>query len=332
MNLLPEELRKAEERELKKPVPPAAKAGFSAPSSQFEDRLRQVSTPTQSPWGKLKSWFGTVPPPEAESKPDLSLPPLPPIKRSSGGGPPRISPRSASTSAGSPAVPMPPTPSAKVVAKEAVVPADGKIEAKEPPPIPLGMLLDVNLLPGEARPQAGGERPGIRLAAIAGGALLLVGIAYAVLSSLVVSRQEKLDSLELEMNQFSQQIDASRKSIDAAELGGRKMKNLDMLLAKRPDWLKFFTRIEALTLNSVTYPTMAVTDTGEISLSAEAPNVTDLARQLKVFEEAHDIINEVSIGAISVAESEAAGSQSTRTAFRIQLVPGWLSSNSQPPL
>lgn len=324
MNLLPEELRKAEEQELKRPVPRIPGPGYSAPTSQFEERLRQVSEPPFSFWQRLKNWFVTTPPPGGER---VAVPPPPPAPKRTVSGPPHLMARGPLPPAAAPKGAAPKVPTFPTAAPQP--PAQPKVPAvpkAQPPPIPLGVLLDVNLLPGEVRAAVGGERPGLGLAIISGAALLIIGIAYAVLSSLVVNRATHLESVEQRVEEFRRTVTSFEDQISQAELAGRKMEGLEKVLAARPDWVKFLNQLEALTMRTTNFTAMSVAASGELTIGAEAPSITDLARQLLVFERASEVINHVTMGAIALTDQTVDQPSVARTTFQLDLIPGWLAS------
>lgn len=331
INLLPEELRKAEARERKRPVPPPAPAGYSAPVSEFEERLRGLTSaaPRRSLWQRVKDWFTTVPAPVAP--PDRVALPPPPGRAPAAAAPPVVrGPAKAPSMPAAPplastvvARPVPPPPAAAPVAQPSASPRGSRAQAKAAPPIPLGMLLDVNLLPSEAL--LPGLRPTVKLMVVAGIGILLVGITYAVVSSLVVQRTNQLASAQNTAHELAQQARQLHTQLAEVQNAGEKMNVVTALLASRPDWEKFFTTLESLTLPTVNYLNASVS-VGEVALSAQAPTIKDLARQLLVFQQSSDVVAKVVMG--SIAASEAHGNERgvVRTTFQLEVVPGWLAT------
>lgn len=337
MNLLPEELRQAEAREQKRPVEPPARAGYSAPVSEFEERLRGLAAPRRSLWQRLTDWLSSVPVEQGVPlAPPIDVRPAHPPRASQPGAAPEFMPR-----------PSPPAvPPAKVVGPPPVVsPTASTVVARQPsprpaaargtpPPIPLGVLLDVNLLPSDARLTAGGQRPSVRLALIAGSLVLIIGIIYAVLLSLVTSGTSKLAAAQATANDLEAQATALTTQLVEVQSIGHKMGTLQSLLTARPDWGKFFGQLEHLTLPTVSYASAAVAGT-QVSLAASAPSIRELARQLLVFQQATGTVATVVMGSLSTSEGRANQPAMVQTTFQLDLVPAWLAttpvtSSAQP--
>lgn len=338
INLLPQELRKAEEREQKRPVTPPVRAGYSAPVSEFEERLRGLSVPRRSVWQRMKDWFITVPvervaplpPPVVMRRPLSSPPPHQPLPAAPAQvrlpGPPPAPPV---RPAGPP--PTAPSPASPLVSRAA---SPHLAPKATPPPIPLGVLLDVNLLPSDSRVTAGGQRPSVRLALIAGAGVLLIGIAYAVLSSLVTSQTSKLAAAQTTANSLEAQAEELKGQLAEVQGIGHRMDALQSLLTARPDWAKFFNQLEALTLPTVNYTSAAIAG-AQVSLGAEAPSIKELARQLLVFQESTDVVAKVTMGSLAAGEVRSNKPAAVRTTFQLDLVPAWLAatpaaSSAQP--
>ena len=321
INLLPKELREAERHEqaghTSVPAPRYTKAAQPQPASQLEARLQSLSRTSapQGLWGRLKEWF---------MKPsDQSLPA--PVGRV-------ISQTVVAPTSTSGAVPplakreVPPAPSTPA-AKENIRP-DLPIAPATLSDIPLGVMLDVNLLPTENRPVEVREGYTARLVLVVGVSLLLVGVGYGILKVLTVERERKVEALQQDAEVLAQEVDAFRPQLLVLQNTGHKVKAIQQLVAMRTDWNELLSRLEDLTLVSVSYSSASFTADGGIVLGVEATSVTDLARQLKVFESARSTFSAVSLGSISLDHTTDQANTLVQSTFQLRLSPSW----AQAPL
>lgn len=316
-NLLPKDLRGREARELKHPAAQASPPRYSVPAaSQLGERLQSLQEHEVTLWQRIVRWFMK---PEAAPPPRVTITKVEP--------PASTSPKraraigQAEAPLGKPGAALTPKPqSAKPMrarGDEPITPTDASAKA---PDVPIGVVLDVNLLPVESRLASGsGEGYGWRLAAIAGVALILVAIAYGVIASLVVRERAEVSDIKRQAEIFAGEVAAAQSELKELELAARKMRALRELLAVRPSWLAFFTRLEELTVTSVSFSGLAVNEAGEVSFTAAAPSATDLARQLKAFEEANDVVALVAMGGVTMTEATDRVSGSASAAFKLEL-------------
>lgn len=321
INLLPKELRAAERHEQaasKVPAPAPSYTKPAQPASQLEARLQSLSHSPDSLgfWGRIKEWF---------MKPsNQSLPPSPGRVISSNVMPAPVSK--------APAFPPPPKrPTLPPLPKK--LPSAPKERENIRPEVavaptaladvPLGVVLDVNLLPAENRPIEVREGYTARFVLVLGLSLLVVGIGYGVLKGLTLQRERKVEALQQEAEQLAQEVDAFRPQLTVLENTSHKVQAIQQLVKARTDWNALFDRLQDLTLVSVSFTNASFTAGGDIVLGVEATSVSDLARQLKVFESAASTFSSVSLGSISLDYTTDQTTALVQSTFQLRLSPTW---------
>jgi len=317
INLLPKELRGAETQEQAAKVAPAAPRYTTPavrPSSQLEDRLQSLATPRAPGWfGRLKEWFMKPPAPDLVAPPpELTLPatPAPGLKRST------------PTLRKSP--PKPLTPQAKPLPTTEA----GVASSAEVPPV--GMVLDVNLLPVESRPVEVADGYVARYAVVAGVAAGLVVVGYGILSLLIIQRANHVSQIKQSAESLASQVDAFRPQLANMELASRKLKAVEQVISSRTDWSNLLDKLQALTLVNVAYTNASLSSHGDVSLGVEAASIGDLARQLKVFAESSNIFYQVTMGSISVNEETDQTLTHVESTFQLHLASGWAQADTSP--
>ncbi len=332
VNLLPPNLRSREESERQKPVQPAPLPKYSRPSVLAE-RLQEAEAQNFSWWDKVKSWFNKVPDitkvaPVKETLDKLDKD-LKPDKK------PKLKMKVVKPSWFKKL--FNPTPAVGLVKKEVKTkpkiapPPIPKAEVSQgvlsptPPEVPVGVVLDVNLLPLNSRVS---RVPFYlnRLGLVALGAALFAGLLYGVVVTLITLEQVEVKKVQDEAKALAQQIESAKDDLAELEQISQRMILIRDLVAKRPDWLKFFSKLEELTLPNVRYSSVSVTRDGVVVLPAQAYSVSDIAQQLKIWQQAKDVIAEVTIGNVGVGEDMEEGKVLVTSSFQLKLIPGWLST------
>ena len=331
INLLPQDLRKREQAELRRPAPPQPAAGLTQPSILGE-RLKEAEAKPAGLWQTIKSWFSKMPEPVKEIKT-----PRPPPARTYTKG--KILEEKPVSGAGwqdaaqsfanwwqglfrrveqKPSASTPAKPKPKASAPAATSPA-----APAAPDVPIGVVLDVNLLPVGAQPSQ--VKPYTKkLWIVAGVSVLVVALAYALFFSLITHQQVEVKRVQDEARLLAEEVTSLQGQFNELELVSRKMLQIKNLLSGRTNWSKFFQVMESLTLPNVSFRSMSATSDGAITVHAEALTVGDLARQLQVFQEATDVISEVAISSVTVLAEDETKTAFVTTSFQINLVDGWL--------
>lgn len=356
INLLPKDLRGGEAQERKAPPAPPTAPRYSVPArSQLQDRLESLQPDAGSLnwWGKVKQWFMKPPTPAPVVPIPLEKPGFKKPMQSFRLAKPE--PKSPFLSAGVkgkvqlPSLPpaaVPPQPSVvkdivleKPVERPKPKPKEDQnvtpeTEEKGPASVPLGVVLDVNLLPTDERPAEDSQGHSLKLGVVAAVAVVVVGVGYLVLSMMMTKQQDRSAKVRQEGQALALQITGFRKDLAMVEAAGQKILAIRKLLQNRHNWLTFLSQLEALTLSNVRFSNASVTPDGLVSLNAEGLTLTDLAQQLKVFQTATNVFSDVSVGTFSssnaAADNSAQGSSLARTSFQLQLASGWEQANSSP--
>jgi hypothetical protein len=334
INLLPPDLREGEKREHKQQAPTPS-IEYTKPSSQLQERLEELREKPQSLWGHIKQWFMKPPPPPGVVEK--------PVVAKTGSVSPVAETKTKSFTLETKAQSFKKVPQVPILAtqfnKQTILTKQSPVQTPKPPlkitpdiavpetktgqEVPLGVLLDVNLLPAESRAAVGNNGHAVRLAIIAGVALLLIGIVYAVLLSMIVSNESQVTEMKRQAQNLASQIKAFQPRLEELQFAGRKVKAIRQLVANRNNWLQLFSKLQELTLPNVSFGSMSANGTGEVVLNAEAMSIGDLARQLKIFEDNAALFSSVTMGNISASSENEQGATLAKSVFQLKLVPNW---------
>jgi len=168
--------------------------------------------------------------------------------------------------------------------------------------VPLGVLLDVNLLPVDVKSKQGVKRLGLRLVGVAVLAVIAVGAVYAGLSNLALKKEQELAKIRAEADDLQLAIAEFGPTVKNLQQVGRRMKVVESVFNQRNDWLKFFDGLEKLGVPGVSFITASATSTGKVFLTAEGTSVAALARQLLAFQQATDVVSSVQMSSVAGGE------------------------------
>lgn len=343
INLLPKDLREGEARERGAERPaPRPEPQYSVPvGSQLGDRLQSLTVDRHSGWWqRMKQWFMKPPSP----------PPVVPIPLEKPGTKKPMSsfklvkpePKATFVPVGlkgkpqpAAAVPPPrPVPAPVRVKGLEAVPPIPAMEAEIPPaepPVPIGVVLDVNLLPVESRPEELTEGVGTKFGVVAAVAVVVVGVGYLILTLMASRQADQVAQTRQAATQLAAQIDTFRPTLAQVEAAGQKVRAIRQLLQSRHNWLTFFSQLELLTLPTVRFGNLTLGGDGAISMNAESLTLGDLARQLKVFQNASNVFSDVKVGNFSsTGQSGSQGVALFHTSFQLQLASGWEQAAASP--
>ncbi len=334
VNLLPANLRSREESERQKPVS-SVPTKYSQPSVLAKRLQEAEAEEASSWWNKIKSWFNRVPDitkvvpakEEIEFKKKIGTESIKETKASKTNwfrkffsAQSFVPPPSATKNKDkdkvipSKAVPLPPAKT-----------ADQPVTAPPLPKVPLGVVLDVNLLPLTARASKIPfylKKLGLVVLATAA----VVGLLYGIVFTLITLEQVEIKKIQEDAHTLVQQIESAKNDLAELERISQRMILIKDLVKQRPDWLKFFSTLEDLTLSNVKYSSLSVTREGVAVLPVQAYSVSDIAQQLVIFQQAKNVIAEVALGSISVGESTETKKTTVTSSFQLKLVPGWISA------
>lgn len=318
INLLPNDLRAKEQEEQIKKVPTPAPKYTKSPSLLGE-RIMEAGQVKKPWWNKVASWFNKIPEPVALTKVASDAQVTVEVEKdkfswfkklfSSNKQPEQIiSPKPA-------AAPLKPGP---IPVPEGV----RKPAAPSLPSVPIGVVLDVNLLPVSSQPSP--VMPYLKkLGWVAVAAVLVVGLIYGILLSLVSRQKVQGELVKRDANILVDQIKKSENNLKELEAVARQMDAIKKLIINRNDSIKLFAVFEKATLPEVSLSSLSASADGLVTVAATARTVTDLAKQLSSFEN-YDAIAEVAIGSISINDQSIAGAVEVRTNFQIRLKDNYL--------
>lgn len=150
--------------------------------------------------------------------------------------------------------------------------------------VPPSALIDVNLIPAHDR-QA--TQP--KLLFMVGGAvvvgLIVVAGGYFVLQQKVTQHAQDVTAAQEEVDQLQDKLEGVRAKTETAESTKRQLAAVASLLDDRPSWLPLFTALEEVTIPKVYFSSVAADANGVLTLSGQGPSYTEVARQLKAFQD-----------------------------------------------
>lgn len=256
-------------------VIPRAASPRKLTSPAPEDIFAQIDAPNVDP--------GSVPPIHMPAEPVRTSPPAPrPMGAPKKNIPPPLMPTRE----------MPPRPPA----------------GKNKPETPGGDRSSlVNLIPSEFRQSIDPRSKLIRLGLTVLGCLVVLGGTYALLTLYRTSILEKIQTLRAEGAAVEQQINDMRPRQREAIATRTRLTLISDLLDQHIYWTKFFSKLEAYTIDDVYY-TGAFTGSlgGQVTLTAVGSAFTAPARQLLALQQAQDFVSGVSITSATATETTTA--------------------------
>ena len=129
--------------------------------------------------------------------------------------------------------------------------------------------------------------------------ILVIGAAYLGITWYQLKVNNELKTVETEITQLKMQISVYENQKEAAVVMQKKLELVRGLLNQHLYWTKFFDRLEKYTINEVYYTNFSMAGTDNLVLSAVGKDYESVAKQLMVFENASDFVTEVKIDAAS---------------------------------
>jgi len=181
-------------------------------------------------------------------------------------------------------------------------------------------VLNVDLIPAELSKYPELELPkkifssGLIILAV----VLAIGAVYLGMTWYQLKVNNQLDELNGEITSLEKQIGAYESQKTSAIALQKKLEMIRRLLDNHIYWTKFFDLLEKHTTSEVYYTNFSMAGTDKLVLSAVGKDYESVAKQLIAFQQASDFIQEVKIDAAS-AELNDNGEYS-RVTFNINLV------------
>ncbi|HLC90060.1 MAG TPA: hypothetical protein VJG65_03805 [Patescibacteria group bacterium] len=313
INLLPDELREKEERELK--------SAQKRPKS-FDLSMSEPPVPVKEPPKKSDSVFSKI-----FAKKEKPMAPLNPDK---------ILEVKKSFSPAPPAAPI--APVVKADKKRNFKLPSFNLWSKKPQPSLKSQnqpantegeksveFLDVNLMPAEMakHPELEISKKLTNLGAVLGGIVVFVIIFYLGITwyQLMITRQIK--KMEGQIIQLDDQIKTRENEKKQALDFSSRLDLVKQLLDSHIYWTNFFELLEKYTSTEVYYTNFAMAGRDKLIITAVGRDYKSVAKQLVVFQEAKDFIKNVRIDAANAQIDPASGFyQGVNFNINLEFLPG----------
>ena len=252
ISLLPEEMREAEEEELKSKT---EEKGGKPHELYVPERTPGAPTPEEmkpagGPAGLPKPQPPKPPPPPPKPKPPEEV--VPYKKKPTPGAPP-------------PQQFVKPAPSAK-------------------------RSLQVSLIPEEVKEKKINVKARqIALGIIAAAVVLVIAGAYFYMMTAISSREGEMAETEEQIEKVKSDIAALRQANPDIFMTEQKLKAAPQLLGSHIYTTKIFEFLEKNTLPRVWYPSYISTDDGQVTLETVAEDMTMAGKQIAQFESSEDV-------------------------------------------
>lgn len=169
--------------------------------------------------------------------------------------------------------------------------------------------------------------------------LMLIFVAAWILPALAIygcsvfmnQQQSKIDSQiaqeEQKISQLGEQLSPYLEKQAQLDNFNSRLSTLKSLLQNQNSWTVFFTLLEKYTLDDVYYRQLSASASGQMSLSAMAPDYQKAAEQTAVFSGAGDFVKEVKVNEAKEANDEKVGQVMINFQPRLDLSPGIFNKN-----
>ncbi|MEK7631769.1 MAG: hypothetical protein AAB445_02770 [Patescibacteria group bacterium] len=241
------------------------------------------------------------PPPPAVVSPSVPVAPVNPPTRRPAWAPP--APGSGS------AVPLPPlsappAPTAPHYMPPAPAPRrPGTLS--EVTPI-LGAGLNVNLVPTEYQAEAPARDRLIALVAIGVALVLVAGTTFG-LSLYRKSLDQKIADIDAKIETLGPQISALETGpLQQASVLRQRTADVTKALDQHVYWDTFFSKLEAVTLPTVSYSSMSADVSGSVTMAATATSFDEVGKQLLTYQNAKDFVTQATVLSATRTQGAAA--------------------------
>ena len=307
INLLPEDLRKREEDARRQAADESQTPRFSSPSEHSHEpaageppgRWQQLMSALRANISagatgvKSSSVRPPAPPlspPVADKQPIMSV--APPIKATA----PIAKPGSA--------------PRAKPFSQA------GAGGTRPPGNVP-STILDVNLIPARESKQLSRQAV-VAMSTVVLSALAVVVVGYVALRAYVSRQSAASEAVQQEVILLQQELENARGKAEQSLAIRSRLQILSEMLLQPGHWENFFTWLESKTIPVVQLISLAADADGSVTLSGQAPTLTEVGRQMLAFDQSQEVI-EVSLADVSVESSRGSGLSSTVVNFTFTL-------------
>ncbi|HBH17127.1 MAG TPA: hypothetical protein DDW92_02610 [Candidatus Veblenbacteria bacterium] len=319
INLLPENLRDEEAKARQQsgdnsgspkfynPKEPSQKPVEGSPPGRWQQLISALTKNVNSASGSLKPAS-----PEPAKPPSVPVKPVLPeseFKTSPASvAPVSFSKESAVKPAKTGGLPSPtePTPTLK------------SRQGKESGFIKQSSVLDVNLIPAQESGQVV-RRSRMMMLTMLIIVIVLVGVVYFALNFYVKGKVVKTEAVQQEITLLQQQLETARTQTELAIATQLRLGVLADLLNQQGQWGDFFKWLENNTIKVVQLTSLAVDASGTITVTGQAPNFTEVGRQMLAFSRSQDV-EEIILGDLSLqAQRTKTGASDTIAIFTFDI-------------
>lgn len=270
-------------------------------------------------WQRLRVWFSRLrgaAQPMPKTTPPIRQPVVPTPPRRPSPRPsvrPKVQARPVLPAAIAPAVSHPIQP-----------PAPPRVRPK---PTAVGhppKTLAVNLIPDEftRHPELNLSRKFFIYLAALGLSVFAVVTVSQFIGWYLYRNGNEIRDLEQRNTLVAAQIETYQTTLQAAIQLERDLQAVEHLLTRQRYWTQVFFALERLTVDEVWYGSLTAAADGAIELTASGKDYSSVARQLAAFQQARDVVEQVSIVGASAVGVDAAGHiQGVSFAVTLKLKP-----------
>jgi len=156
-------------------------------------------------------------------------------------------------------------------------------------------------------------------------ALLIVGIVYGGIRAYGSQREKEIQTIRDVIQKTESQISNLERNAAVLSQFQTKLTSLKTLLDTHISMVKFFRKLEELTLSNVSYSNVSLSGEGTVMLSAVSTDYTSVGRQLLAYEKAPEIIKKAKITAVNGMLSQTGDIAGVSFNLSLILQKEWLS-------
>jgi len=178
-------------------------------------------------------------------------------------------------------------------------------------------ILDVNLIPARESKQLSRQAV-VAMSTVVLSALAVVVVGYVALRAYVSRQSAASEAVQQEVILLQQELENARGKAEQSLAIRSRLQILSEMLLQQGHWENFFTWLESKTIPVVQLISLAADADGSVTLSGQAPTLTEVGRQMLAFDQSQEVI-EVSLADVSVESSRGSGLSSTVVNFTFTL-------------
>ncbi|GEM_PF-3038282 len=162
-------------------------------------------------------------------------------------------------------------------------------------------------------------------------ALLIVGIVYGGIRAYGSQREKEIQAIRDVIQKTESQISNLERNAAALSQFQTKLTSLKGLLDSHTSLVKFFRKLEEVTLSNVSYSNVSLSDEGTVMLSAVSTDYTSVGKQLLAYGKVPEIIKKAKITAVNGMLSQTGDIAGVSFNLSLMLQKEWLSKKEPMP-